>query len=441
MNHKIITALLIVFLSAKAFCQTADKTKLDQYFDALEANNKYMGSVSLSKNGKVIYSRSIGFSDVESGKKNSPATKYRIGSISKMFTAAMIFKAVEENKLKLTDKLAAFYPGIPNADKITIATLLNHRSGIHNFTSDPLYTGWYNKPTTETEMISQIKNGGSDFEPDSKADYSNSNYVLLSFILEKTYKLSYKQLLDQKIIKPLKLTNTYYGGKINTSANEANSYGFIGRWQKDNETDMSVPMGAGAVVSNPEDLSRFIEALFAGKIISQASLDQMKTIKEQYGMGMFEFPYNEKKCFGHSGGIDGFTSFLAYFPNDKLTIAMTSNGAITNTNDISITLLNWAFGKPFEIPDYKQYTYTSQELDQLIGIYGNTQVPVTFVIMTNGQQLSAQASGQQAFPLESKQKNIFTFDLAGVTITFTPETKSFVIEQGGSAYTFTKKEE
>lgn len=441
MNHKIVTALLVAFLSAKAFCQVPDKTKLDQYFTALETNNKYMGSVSLTKNGKTIYSRSIGFADADAGKKNTAATKFRIGSISKMFTAAMIFKAVEENKLKLTDKLNTYYPAILNADKITIAHLLNHRSGIHNFTDDPLYTTYSNRPATEADMISHISKEGSVFEPDTKAEYSNSNYVLLSFILEKTYKKPYKQLLDEKIIKPLKLANTYYGGKINPAANEAFSYGFIGKWEKDIETDMSIPIGAGAVVSNPEDLSKFIEALFAGKVISEASLAQMKTIKDHYGMGIFEFPFNEKKSFGHSGGIDGFVSFLAYFPEDKVTIAMMSNGANANTNDISITMLNWVFGKPFEIPDFKQYPYTTAEFDELIGVYTNSQMPVSIIIATNGVSLSAQPSGQPSFQLDSKQKNIFTFDMAGIVITFSPETKSFIIEQGGSSFTFTKKEE
>lgn len=441
MKNKFTLALGFILTTTILLAQTPDKTKLDQYFDALETNNKYMGSVSLSKNGKTIYSRSVGFANVEAGKKNTAATKFRIGSISKMFTASLIFKAVEEKKLTLTDKLSIYYPAIQNADKITIAHLLSHRSGIHNFTDDPLYTTYSNRPATEADMIAHITKEGSDFEPDTKAEYSNSNYVLLSYILEKTYKKTYKQLLDEKIIKPLKLTNTYFGGAINPAANEANSYGFIGKWEKDIETDMSIPMGAGGVVSNPDNLSRFIEALFAGKIVSQSSLTQMKTLKDQFGMGMFEFPFNEKKSYGHTGGIDGFVSFLAYFPEDKVTIAMTSNGANTNTNDISIALLSWAFGTPFEIPDFKQYPYTVAELDQLIGIYTNTQMPVSITIATNGVALSAQASGQAAFQLESKQKNIFTFDMAGIVITFNPEAKSFVIEQGGSAFTFTKKEE
>ncbi|PZR19743.1 MAG: peptidase [Flavobacterium psychrophilum] len=441
MKNKLTFALGLILAATTLLAQTPDKTKLDKYMDALEANNKYMGSVVIAKDGKIIYSRTTGFADVENKKKNTAATKFRIGSISKMFTSTMIFKAVEEKKLKLTDKLDSYYANIPEASNITIAQLLSHRSGIHNFTNSPGYHSWSGIPQTEAQMIDIITQGGSDFEPDTKADYSNANYVLLSYILEKTYKKPYKELLSEKIVKPLKLTNTYLGGKINPAANEAYSYGFMAKWEKDTETDMSIPIGAGAVVSNPTDLAQFIEALFAGKLVSKASLDQMKTLRDEYGMGMFRFPFEDKSSFGHSGGIDGFTSFLSYFPNEKVTIAITSNGANMNTNDLSINLLSWAFGKPFEIPEFKTYNYTPEELDQLIGIYTNTQMPVSFVISTNGKILSAQASGQQSFPLESAEKNIFTFPSAGITITFYPETKRFIIEQGGGSYTFTKKED
>lgn len=439
MKNKFLTALIITFLSVKAFCQVADKTKLDKYFDALEANNKYMGSVALSKNGKTIYSRSTGYAEIEGKKKNNAATKFRIGSISKMFTATMVFKAIEENKLKLTDNLGTHFPTIANADKITIEHMLGHRSGIKNFTDDPLYTTWCNNPATEIEMIANMSEAGSEFEPGTKAQYSNSNYVLLSYILEKVYKKNFKELLSEKIVTPLKLTNTYYGGKINPAANEAFSYGFTGEWMKDLETDMSIPMGAGGILSTPEDLSRFIEAIFAGKVISPANLDRMKTLKDHYGLGMFDFPYDNKTLLGHNGNIDGFSAFVGYLPDDKITIAMTSNGANMFTNNISNIMLNWAFGKPFDIPEFKQYPYTTQELDQLIGIYANEQIQMQFIIATNGKELSAQASGQQAFPLESTEKNIFAFDLASIIITFNPQTKSFIIEQNGSSFTFVKK--
>ncbi|MEL1243181.1 serine hydrolase domain-containing protein [Flavobacterium sp. DGU11] len=434
-----ILLLLTACMALPTVAQTPDKTKLDQYFDALEANNKYMGSVVVSKDGKVIYSRSIGFADAEAGKKSTADSKFRIGSISKMFTASMVFKAIEEKKLSLDDKLDKFFPTVPNASKITIKNLLGHSSGINNFTNDADYTSWMTQAKTQAEMVAIIAKGKSAFEPGTSADYSNSNYVLLGFILEKVYKKPYKDLLAEKIAKPLGLKNTYYGGKINTANNEVYSYSYSGKWEKGPETDMSIPGGAGAVVSNPADLAKFIEGLFAGKIVSAASLEQMKTISQGYGLGMFRFPFGDKSSFGHSGGIDGFKSMLSLFPDDKITVAMTSNGSNINPNDIGITILSWVYNQPFDIPDFAGYNHTPAELDQYAGYYESADIPLPITITKEGTTLMAQAKGQSAFPLDATAKGTFKFEMAGLEMEFNPDGKQMVLKQGGAVYRFTKK--
>src|SRR5690606_31917082 len=131
----------------------------------------------------------------------------------------------------------------------------------------------------------------SEFKPNEKSDYSNSNYVLLTFILEEIYNKPFSKILNEQIITPLKLKNTYYGKKIDVSENESYSYKYVGKWKKESETDMSIPQGAGALISNPTDLNIFIEQLFLGNIVSHKSLEIMKTIKNGYGMGLFQFPY------------------------------------------------------------------------------------------------------------------------------------------------------
>lgn len=438
MKTKIFSLLFISLVALPGITHAQDKAKLDEYFNVLETNTKFSGSVSVSKDGKTIYSRSIGFADAATNKKNNDNTKFRIGSISKTFTATLIFKAVEDKKLKLTDNLAAYFPTVPNASKITISNLLNHRSGIHSFTNDADYVTWMMNPKTQAEMVAIIAKSPSDFEPDSKADYSNSNYVLLSYILEKVYKKPFKEILDQNIVKPLGLKNTYFGGKINTANNEANSYGNPGSKEKEIETDISVPMGAGGIVSTPNDLSRFIEALFSGKIISMASVDQMKTIKDGYGMGLFKFPFDEKTGFGHTGGIDGFTSLVSYFPEDKITFALTSNASGSKNNEIGITALSWANNKPFAIPEFKTFANSSEDLDKYVGNYTSTQIPLAIAITKDGTTLMAQATGQSAFPLEGTAKDKFAFEMAGIVLEFKPEQNQMVLKQGGATFTFTK---
>jgi CubicO group peptidase (beta-lactamase class C family) len=157
--------------------ESFDKARLDAYFDALEAADRFRGSVALSLNGEVIYSRTVGNSA-----KNS---KYRIGSISKTFTTVLVMKAFEQGKLAPDQTIDAFFPSVPNAGKITIRHLLSHRSGIHNFTDDPDYLTWNAESRTESQMVALIAARGSDFEPGTGVRYSNSNFVLLTYILEK----------------------------------------------------------------------------------------------------------------------------------------------------------------------------------------------------------------------------------------------------------------
>ena len=349
----IITFLVVALFSGNSFAQKINVAKLDSVFQALEDNNKFMGSIAISQNGQLIYSRAIGYADIETSKKASPESKYRIGSISKMFTSVLVFKAIEENKLTLDKTIDEYFPSIENAKKITISNLLNHRSGIHNFTDNPDYLKWNTQSKSEKELVEIITNGKSDFEPNSKGQYSNSNYILLTIILEKIFNKPYKTLVKKYITKPLSLENTYLGSKINLSGNECYSYRFEEKWIKESETDMSIPLGAGAIVSNPSDLTLFINGLFSGKLISENSLRQMTTIEGNYGKGIFRFPFYEKILYGHTGGIDKFTSMLTFIQEDKISVALTSNGSNFSNNTIMIFALSCLYDRPFEIPSFK----------------------------------------------------------------------------------------
>ena len=223
---KTLSLIFLLFtLSLNAFSQTFDKAKLDQFFDALSANDKGMGSLAISKDGKVIYSRAVGISHI-GDKGYVPAdtkTKYRIGSITKMFTATLVFQLVEEGKLKLDDTLNKFFPEIPNAKKITVAQMLNHHSGIHNITDDAAnYLSYSRRPQTREQMLAIIAKTTPDFEPGAKAAYSNSNYILLGYIVEKLTGKSYKDALNERIAAKINLADTYYGGK--TTAEMAKAF-------------------------------------------------------------------------------------------------------------------------------------------------------------------------------------------------------------------------
>ena len=438
MKRYILAFLLIGFLSPVSVAQSIDRAKLDNYFNALEENNKFMGSVAVSQNGDIIYTNSVGYADFENKVKANEETKYRIGSISKTFTAVLVLKAVEENKLELDQTIEKFFPTIKNAKKITIENLLRHRSGIHNFTNDEDYLTWNTQAKTEKEMVEIIIDAGSDFEPSTKAEYSNSNYVLLTYILEKTYNASFAELLTKYITKPIGLTNTYFGSKIDSKKNEAKSYRYLGDWKVEPETDTSIPLGAGGIVSTPSDLVTFSDALFSGKLLKAESLEQMKTVKDQFGLGLFTIPFSDKTGYGHTGGIDGFASIFTHFSDGNISYAMTTNGANSNTNDISIAVLSAAYNIPFTIPDFKSYEVTAEELEQYVGTYSSTQIPLQITVTKENNSLFAQATGQSPFPLEATEKDTFKFDLAGVVMEFNPAENTMILKQAGGVYAFTK---
>ncbi len=438
MKKNILSFILFSLISLSVVAQTFDKVKLDSLFDSLETNDKFMGSIALSQNGEEIYSRAIGYSDIESNRKAETNTKYRIGSITKMFTASLIFKAIEANKLKLEDPLANFFPEIENAQKITIKHLLGHRSGIFNFTNSETYLQWNTEPKTRSGLLQIIKEKSNVFKPDTKTEYSNSNYVLLTFILEDVFKQPYSQLVKEKIINPLGLNSTYVGSKINLETNESNSYRFTGAWTKQDETDMSVPLGAGAMVSIPSDLNKFIIALFGQKVISATSLDQMTSIQEGLGLGIMQFPFNEKVGYGHGGGIDGFSSFLGFLKDDKIAMALTSNGTLYDNNQILVLAVSAVLGLPFEIPSFKEFEVDPSTLDGYLGVYSSTQIPLKITITKEDNSLFAQATGQSAFPLSASDKNVFRFDPAGVVLEFDPEKSQMTLKQGGGVFGFTK---
>lgn len=439
MTRIILFTLIIGLTIQEGFAQTFDKTKLDNYFNALEANNKFMGSVAISQNGQIIYTKQIGYSDIENKIKPNDNTKYRIGSISKTFTTVLVFKAIDEGKLKLTDKIETYFPTIKNANKITISDLLYHRSGIHNFTADEDYLKWNTEKKSENEMIEIISKGGSDFEPDTKTEYSNSNFVLLSYILKKNYNKDYAELLNEQIVKPIGLKNTYLGKKINIKNNECYSYSFKGKWIKEAETDMSIPIGAGGIISTPSDLTKFADALFSGKLIPSKGLQLMETLKDNIGMGLFKIPFYDKFGYGHNGGIDGFTSVMYHFADDNVSIAMTSNGTNFDNNQISIAMLSAVYNKPYEIPTFKTFEVTSADLDKYLGVYSSKQIPLKITITKQDKTLIAQATGQPATALEATEKDKFKFAQAGAIFEFNPTDKSMVLKQGGGTFTFTKE--
>ncbi len=440
----VLLAWTLSCLAIAGESQQLNVVKLDSLFASLSSNQQAMGSIAISKNGKLLYAKAIGHSEKEAQPPilASAKTKYRIGSITKTFTTVLIFQLIEEGKLSLTAPLSNYFPTVPNAKQITISHLLNHRSGIYNITNDPTYPTWMTQPKTKEELVALISKTTPVFEPNTKVEYSNSNFILLGFIIEKLRKKPYAQVLQDRIVKKIGLTDTYYGKPANSKDNDSFSYQWIGEdWKKEPETDMSIPHGAGAIVSTPSDLVRFMNALFTNQLVTPQSLLKMKTMVDGFGMGLFQIPFGSKRAFGHNGGIDGFTSNAAYFPEDSLAFAYCSNGQRYPMNDILIGVLSICYEKPYKIPQFNDVLYkvNPEDLDQYTGIYASQQIPLKITISKEGERLTAQATGQPSFLLEPKDKDQFKFDRAGVVLEFNPAKQEMTLKQGGGIFLFTKE--
>jgi len=437
---KKILLLSAIGLSGAAFSQHTVKEKLGNYLDSLYLHHKVMGSFAFADKSQAKFVKVVGFSDVERQQNANMNTQYRIGSISKTFTAVLVMKAVEEKKISLDRKLSDFYPEIANAGRITIEHLLQHRSGIHNLTDEPEYMQYYTKSQKPADLVGIIKKYASDFEPGSKFEYSNSNYILLGLILEQIYKTSYAELISTKVTRPLKLTLTKVGGAIDPSKNQAESYEYIeGRYRKMPETDMSIPGGAGNMVSTPSELLEFIMGLEQGKLIKKASLDKMKSFEDNYGYGLIKLTYDQSSGFGHNGGIDGFRSAVYYFPDLKIAASYVVNQSSIDTDEIFDKMMSAATGKDFTIPSFAVIQIPEAELQKLTGNYASPAVPLKINIFIQDKVLMAQATGQSAFPLDATSETSFKYDMAGIVINFNPEKKQFDIIQRGVKTTFTKE--
>lgn len=440
MKSFLIAFLLSTFFISASYSQTVETTKLDSLFDILQNRGLATGGVAISINRKTVYQRAIGFASVDNNSKVAPDinTKYRIGSISKMFTAVMLFQLIDEKKLSLNDKLSTYFPQLPNANKITLEEMLRHRTGLHDYTKDTNFPEWMDKPKAHEEMLKIIASKGSDFEPGTKADYCNTNYLLLSYIIERIDKIQYGEALEKRITSKIGLKNTYYGKPIDILKNEATSYKYSdSSWSKEKETDVSIHCGAGSIVSTPTDLTVFIQNLFTGRLVSYVSLDRMKTMIEGYGMGMFPFNFDTTEGYGHDGRIEEFYSAVRYYPEKKLAVSYITNGILYPRTDILEGVLKIYFNDDYAVPFSKSVVLRNSEFDKYVGTYSG-DLPFKVVCKKKDEKLIFEVAGK-TMEAEPVGTNYFMNLKTGSFFEFNPEKSELQIKETDNVY-YLKKE-
>ncbi|WP_452231729.1 serine hydrolase domain-containing protein [Lacinutrix sp. MEBiC02595] len=424
--------IILLFIIAYNSSKAQNFEQLDSFLEVLHANNKLMGSMSVLKEGKSVYHKSVGYRSIISEEKalNTITSKYRIGSVTKTFTAVMIFQLVDEGKIKLEEKLSNYFPEIPNASAISIANLLDHSSGLFNIPRDENFNEHH--PITKNEMVALIKSHAVDFQPNEKNEYSNTNYILLGYILEKIENASYKTILQDRIVNKLQLKNTYYGDVINPKNNEALSYYYDEEemLHEANQAHLSNPGGAGAIVSNPEDLVVFMDALFTNKLMSKKSFKRMTTIKDEYGSGIMSAEKNGQTIYAHNGSIDSFKSMVMYIPDSKIAIAFTANALDFGLMPIMFNAMAVMQGEALFIPNFDSVSLSEKELQQYEGVYSCEGLPFNLVFKSNGKALQGAPEGRDLKTLDATSENEFKLDL-GVVLKFNIKEKSLLFNQVG----------
>jgi CubicO group peptidase (beta-lactamase class C family) len=372
---KIIILLLLPFaLSAqKNYTQL-----LEKYMDAEMKFKGFTGAVLVMKQNKVLLKKGYGLADREWNIPNTPETKFRIGSITKQFTAACILQLAEQGKLSLDDKLSKFIPSFPKGDSVTIHMLLNHTSGIANYTAQKEFLNLATVSLTKDSMIAFIKSRPFSFSPGTKFQYTNSGYFLLGYIVEKVSGQSYTDYVQQNIFNKIGMKNS--GADKLDSVLSMRARGYNSNKKKISNADfisLEWPFSAGILFSTVEDLYKWDRSLYGTTILSNASKQKMFTPgKSNYGYGFIIDSMQKHARIWHNGGIPGFISNISRYINDDVCVIVLANTEVIQNNTLPITdviaegLASIVFDLPVETPyEHKEVKIDPSILDNYVGKY------------------------------------------------------------------------
>jgi len=446
MNHRKDRLLRSVFCLAVVLAVSASlaaqdlATKFDQHLKALADQGRFTGSVLVSRDGKILFAKGYGLANAELDVPNTPQTKFRLGSITKQFTATAILLLQERGKLNVQDPICKYIDNCPSAwSEITIHHLLSHTGGVPNFTSFPDYVSKMMMPVTAQEMIARFKDKPLDFKPGEKWSYSNSGYFLLGYIIEKVSGESYESFVKRNIFDTLKMSNSGYDHFNSILKNRATGYSLDkGKMINSAYIDMTQPYSAGSLYSTVEDLFTWNEALFSDKLLSAKSCETMMTpVKNDYAYGLGVQTKSGRKVVGHGGGINGFSTYLVRFPAEKITIAVLRNSdyGAPGPGQISLDLAAIMFGEKYGAPASRTEVKVDPKIfDAYVGQY---QLGPNFIITITkeGDRLMIQATGQPKFDLFPESESKYFLKVVDAQITFekdeTGKVTRLILHQGG----------
>ena len=403
---KRIFVLLMLPLSMAA--QKNYPQLLDQYMQAQADIKGFSGAVLVMKQNKVLLRKGYGLADKEWNIPNTADAKFRIGSVTKQFTAACILQLVEKGKLSLDDKLSKFYPDFPKGDSVTIHMLLNHTSGIASYTDQKNFMEVATLPWSKDSIIAYFKKVPYNFSPGTKWAYNNSGYFLLGCIIEKVSSQAYNDYLRQNILDKLGMKNS--GADKLDSVLSLRAKGYSRKGKQTNNADyisMEWPFSAGVLYSTLDDLYKWDRALYGNAILTDASKKKMFTPgKSNYGYGIIIDSLEKHFRIWHNGGIPGFSTNLSRFVNDDICTVVFSNNEM-NTDFIAIAMADILFDLPVEVPYiHKEVKIDPALLDKYVGKYS---AGLTLELIKKDGKLYRHRDGTPDIELKSESETKFFY--------------------------------
>jgi len=433
-------AILILFLLqlGKSYSQDLSQ-KMDTLLNAFTSQYRFSGVALVSKGGKILIEKGYGYKNFAKKIPNNPNGIFQIGSITKQFTSTVILRLQEQGKLNVQDKLSKYISDFPGSDRITLEHLLTHTSGIYNYTNDNRFMNNESLKHVELDrMIAMMKEKPLEFTPGSKFSYSNSNYILLGYIIQKVSGKPYEQMVRELIFTPLQMNQSGFDFKNLKDTNRVVGYLAI-----DNKLQLPAPIvdssasyAAGAIYTTADDLYKWHKALYTDKVISKASIEKAFTPKlNKYGYGWMVDSIKGKRIIRHNGGIFGFTADLVRIPADDVCIILLCNES-ADLSPISRALTNIIYDLPYEIPQEKKSVQLPEEvLKTYVGEYWVSQDYKVNITLENAQ-LKAQVTGQPKVDLYAQKTDLFFVKIVDAQVEFkkdsTGKVQKLVFYQGGA---------
>jgi CubicO group peptidase (beta-lactamase class C family) len=416
----------------------------DALFSDAISNNVPGAAVLVAQNGKVLFKKGYGLADVPHNTPITPETRFRIGSITKQFTASAILKLQEEGKLSVADKLSKYFPDFPRGDEVTLRHLLTHTSGIHSYTDKPGFMDKVTNSVAPDELIQSFKSDPYDFDPGKKWRYDNSGYFLLGRIIEKVSGESYGDLLRKELFEPLGMASTGVHRSGAVLEHEALGYQFdAGKFTNALNWDMSWAGGAGALYSTVEDLYRWNEGIFANKVFGAASIKAawtpVKTEENKddssdagYGYGWGISQLRGAQEISHGGGLNGFSSFLLRLPRENFTVVVLANSLPgipgADPGRLAHLVAEIYLGETLAPrPSRKaNQSVSPKSFDALVGRYDYGTAVLT--VTKEGERLYAQLGGQPRREIFPKSETDFFWKVVDAQVTFVKDKTGKVIK-------------